>query len=131
MTPVRLEPGVKHSTTEPLRSLFCLSGPIYYLPREMYLKGYIVEEIWEGYSVFCSHRLTNDNLVDIIKFIPIFISAKMKHRQIIIIMIQYVQSKRGSNGVNAGVAVFKCQGIVFLTDTPPYLAEEHFYLQAY
>ena len=71
-------------------SQFFQSGPIQYLPREMYLEGYIVEEIWEGYSVFCSHRLTNDNLVDIIKFIPIFISAKMKHRQII--MIHCVQS---------------------------------------
>ena len=49
----------------------------------MYLEGYIVEEIWEGYSVFCSHRLTNDNLVDVIKFIPIFISAKINIDKII------------------------------------------------
>ena len=43
------------------------------LPREMYLEGYVVEEVREGNSVLCSDGLADDNLVNIIELIPVFI----------------------------------------------------------
>lgn len=33
----------------------------------------IVVQVWECYFVFCSDWLSNDNLIDIIEFIPVFI----------------------------------------------------------
>ena len=35
--------------------------------------GHIVVQIWKGDAIFRPNRLANDNFVDVIKFIPIFV----------------------------------------------------------
>ena len=42
----------------------------------MDLERQVVVQVREGNPVLCAHRLTNDDLVDIIEFVPIFISAR-------------------------------------------------------
>ena len=44
----------------------------------MDLVGQIVIQIGEGYPVFRSHRLSDNDFVDVIKLVPIFISEKNK-----------------------------------------------------
>lgn len=44
----------------------------------MHIMGHIIVEVWECNPVFCANWLTDDNLVDIIKLIPVFIPIKKK-----------------------------------------------------
>lgn len=37
-------------------------------------KWHVVIEVWESDSILCSDRLTNYNFVDVVEFIPIFVS---------------------------------------------------------
>ena len=46
----------------------------------MYVKGEVVVKIGKGNAVLCSHRLPNDDLVDVIEFVPVFIT-KNRHTQ--------------------------------------------------
>ena len=43
---------------------------------EMNRKWQIVIKIGESNAIFCTDGLTNDNLVDVIEFIPVFVPKK-------------------------------------------------------
>ena len=45
------------------------------VPGEVDILGQRVVQIGEANAVLCTHRLTDDNLVDVIKLIPILISV--------------------------------------------------------
>lgn len=45
------------------------------LPGEVNVVWQVVVKVWEGNFVFCPDGLTDDDLVDVIELIPVFISA--------------------------------------------------------
>ena len=51
------------------------------LPRELNLKRQVVVQIWKCDPVFAANRLSDNDLVDVVKLVPIFVSAK-QHEQI-------------------------------------------------
>ena len=42
----------------------------------MYLERQVVEQVRESDPVFCSHWLSDNDLVDVIKLVPVFIPTK-------------------------------------------------------
>ena len=45
------------------------------LPRELYLEWQVVVQIWECDPVFAADGLPDDDLVDVVKLVPILVSA--------------------------------------------------------
>lgn len=45
------------------------------VPREVYMERERVVEVGERDTILCTQRLTNDDLVDVIKLVPILIPA--------------------------------------------------------
>ena len=45
------------------------------LPRELYLERQVVVQIWECDPVFAADGLPDDDLVDVVKLVPILVSA--------------------------------------------------------
>ena len=41
----------------------------------MYVEGEVVVEVGKGNGVLRSHRLSDDDLVDVIEFVPVFIAT--------------------------------------------------------
>lgn len=45
------------------------------IPGEVNMMWQVVVQVWEGNFVFCPDGLTDDNFVNVIELVPVFISA--------------------------------------------------------
>ena len=51
------------------------------VPREMHMQGHRVVQVRECDAILCPHRLSDYDLVDVVKLIPIFIPVAKTQKQ--------------------------------------------------
>lgn len=92
----------------------------------MDIMGHIIIKVWECNPILCTNWLTDDNLVDIVELIPVFIPIKNSSSQSLLIINRHMCNVhirlsntyaglesliRGSNLGPPGMAIFKALAV--------------------
>lgn len=63
-------------------SLLSLPSRLLHLPGQVDVVGEVVVQVWESNFVLCPNWLPDDNFVDVVKLIPVFI-PQMRQKEIV------------------------------------------------